>query len=368
MSGPRPHNRWSAVQAFSLSGGSGARRDKKLVTGLFLLPVAVMAVIGAAMQGYSDPMFTVGVLDAAHTASSRAYIARVDADPIIRVRHYRDEEKMRSSVYRGRCLAGILIPAGWEGKRGSELGIYLTGTTTGQTVVRALLEAGLDELGLQAADGQGVGLEVLGGGRLAPVPVGIAYTAPANLVLFVMITGFMSAAGPLLMRQRGLAKRLLATPASSAELYAGLAIPPLQVMIVQATFLIVSSWLAFDLDWGSVPGVIATTLALVAVGIAFMLLASTLFRTAEQVTAFGPLVAIVIGMLGGCFWPLIDVSEPVRQVGHLLPSAWAMDAYLALSFESASLGDVLPNIGILLAMAAGLTALGLSRMRSRFSR
>jgi ABC-type multidrug transport system permease subunit len=46
-------------------------------------------------------------------------------------------------------------------------------------------------------------------------------------------------------------------------------------------------------------------------------------------------------------------------VGHVVPQAWAMDAFVKLIYDHAGLTAVLPDIGVLALFAAGLCALAL---------
>ncbi len=50
-------------------------------------------------------------------------------------------------------------------------------------------------------------------------------------------------------------------------------------------------------------------------------------------------------MLGGCVYPLDVVGTTVRIVGHAVPQAWAMDAFIRLIYHHATFTTVLPEIG-----------------------
>jgi ABC-2 type transport system permease protein len=81
-----------------------------------------------------------------------------------------------------------------------------------------------------------------------------------------------------------------------------------------------------------------------------------------QAVSFGPPLGVALGMLGGCMWPLSIVSSPLRSLGHITPHAWAMDAYLKLINDRASVASVLPQAGavagfaVLMLLLAGALA------------
>ena len=166
------------------------------------------------------------------------------------------------------------------------------------------------------------------------------------------------------MRQRGITRRLLATPARTYELLILMLVGPAQMMIVQALFLIGSTALAFQVPWGDPLGIALLTVSLITVALSLSLFMTTIFRTPEQAFSLAPLMSIGAGMLGGCMWPLSIVPAWLRDAGHALPTAWAMDGYLGLIFERATFWDVLPNAAALLAMALVLGTIGTLRLRT----
>jgi ABC-2 type transport system permease protein len=331
---------------------------------MFLLPIVMITVIGIAMGGYSDPSFVIGVLDRADTEASRTLTASFAAQAHLRIRRYTSQEQMRIAVFRGRLNGGILIPPGWHGT--GDLEVYLSQASVGSPIIRAEIDAELSRMA-RGVPPLAVAIRLPGGGREGPPRVGFQYTAPANVVLFIMIHGFVAAFGIIQLRRSGLSKRLLATPRRTWELFAMLAIGPLQVMIVQAAFLIVSTWLAFGVPWGDPLGVLLATAVLVGFGVSLVLCMGTVFRTPEQAISLGPWIGVVLGMLGGCMWPREVVPSLMKTLSYGSPAAWAMDAYLALIFDRVSARLILPEVTILLLFAAALAIVGLLRLRRQFS-
>ena len=79
-------------------------------------------------------------------------------------------------------------------------------------------------------------------------------------------------------------------------------------------------------------------------------------------------MAIIAGMLGGCVYQLDTVSTTVNHVGHIVPQAWAMDAFVKLIYDHATFADTLPEIGALAVFAVGLSASRSRTTRERSSR
>jgi ABC-2 type transport system permease protein len=357
--------RFNAIAAAAAASGASARRNQQRLFVLFFLPLVMIMVIGIAMGGYTAPSFVIGILDGADTEASRTFTADLAAQTHLRVRRYTDREQMQIAVFRGRLNGGILIPPGWRGT--DNLEVYLSQASVGAPIIRAAIDAELSRMARGAAP-LTVPIRFPAGGREGPPRIGFQYTAPANVVLFIMIHGFIASFSILQLRRSGVSQRLLATPRRTWELFVMLAIGPLQVMIIQAFFLIGSTWLAFGVPWGNPLGVLLITTALICFGVALVFCMGTVFRTPEQALSLGPWIGVALGMLGGCMWPREVVPPFLKTLGYCSPAAWAMDAYLALIFGRASASAILPEIVVLLLFATTLAIIGLFRLRSQFSR
>src|SRR5262245_14311081 len=209
-------------------------------------------------------------------------------------------------------------PPGWRDT--DNLEVYLSQASAGSPIIRAAIDAQLSRMARGVSSPE-VAIRLPGGGREGPPRLGFQYTAPANVVLFIMIHGFVASFSIIQLRHSGLSQRLLATPRRSWELFAMLAIGPLQVMIVQAAFLIGSTWLAFGVPWGDPLGVLFVTSALIGFGVSLVFCMGTVFRTPEQAASLGPWIGVVLGMLGGCMWPREGVPPFLRTLGYCSPAA-----------------------------------------------
>ena len=356
---------FNVILGAAAASGAGAARDRRRVVVLFLLPATIMAITGFAMGGYSSASFVVGVLDRANTNESRALVTALESNEQFRVRDYTNEERLRLAVFRGRMNAGILIPPGWHGDR--NVSVYFSHASSTSAVVRAGINAELSGL---ARGGQSLApaIRYPAGGQAGPPRLGFAYTAPANLVLFVMINGFILTMRILQLRESGISRRLLAAPRRTWELLGMLAIAPAQQMIAEALFMILAARFFFGVHWGDTLGLVLITAAVICLGVAIVLLMGTVFRTRGQAASLGPWIGVAIGMLGGCMWPLEVVPPFMKTLAHLSPASWAMDAYLGLIFDHATAIEVLPDAAIVFAFAVVIAAFGVTRLRPQLAR
>jgi ABC-2 type transport system permease protein len=364
---PATRPRAAAFRAFLRASRARSLRSGALGFGLFLMPVLVTLLIGLAFGRPHGPAIEVGIVGGGSPALA-ALRAALEAEPELVLRELSSEEELRASVRRGRLVAGLVVPERW--RPGLPLALHLSDASAVAPIARALIEAALASLDAPTnglATRIGVESAVLGGGR-EPLLLGYRYTAPANLVMFAMITALVASSGIAWQRQSGIGRRLLATGAGRVELLLGLAAEPLQLGLVQAGFLLLCGSAGFGVKWGPPLAVGLVTLVLVAVATALSLCMGTVFRTREQALALGPFLGMGLGMLGGCWWPLEVAPAPLRAVARLFPTTWAMEAYLDLSARGGGLASVAPRLGVLAAMALGLGALAVWRLRRELAR
>jgi ABC-2 type transport system permease protein len=79
-------------------------------------------------------------------------------------------------------------------------------------------------------------------------------------------------------------------------------------------------------------------------------------------------LGLVLAALGGCMLPLELFPAALRTIAHVTPHAWAYDAFAQIQRHDGTLVNILPQLGILLALAAALLALGTWSLRRSMSR
>ncbi|NTU60121.1 MAG: ABC-2 transporter permease [Deltaproteobacteria bacterium] len=112
------------------------------------------------------------------------------------------------------------------------------------------------------------------------------------------------------------------------------------------------------LDLGLHP--LAAGAAAVASGLAAMgfgILVGSVARTVDQATVFVTTFAVIAGALGGVMIPSFLMPRPMQLVSPFSPLHWGLDAFLSVFLRGAGLREILPDLGRLLAFAAGCVLL-----------
>lgn len=141
----------------------------------------------------------------------------------------------------------------------------------------------------------------------------------------------------------------------SSEILLGKVAPYAAISLAQMLVLLAFGRIVFQMHaTGSVAGFVLVSAAVVAVVVALALLVAGVARSGQQVTAFANLGAILLAAVGGALLPVGSLPAWIQHIAPVTPDYWAMTAFRGLTTGSASLGDVLPDVGILLGMAVVL--------------
>jgi ABC-2 type transport system permease protein len=155
-------------------------------------------------------------------------------------------------------------------------------------------------------------------------------------------------------------ERLLATPASKAEILLGKVLPAFVIILVQVVVLFGPSTILFDMNSKGplivllIPGValIATVLTLTVALVAFC-------RTLTQIDALANALTMVFACVGGSLATLAALPNWVETIGPAVPSYWATTAADDIILEGKGISAVWVPTLVLLGFAvlfAGLAA------------
>ena len=188
---------------------------------------------------------------------------------------------------------------------------------------------------------------------------GFNQSAPGMGSLYVMFTVLGGMAVLLRERRQWTLQRLLALPLSRAQILGAKIGVYFSLGMIQY-FIVFAVGAALGMDFGASPAAILAVMAAFVLCITALTFALAPWITSEgQARGFVLLLSLSLAPLGGAWWPLEIVPQFMQTIGHLSPVAWAMDAFQDLIWYNGGFPDVLPEIGVLLAAAAVLFAIGI---------
>jgi ABC-2 type transport system permease protein len=167
-------------------------------------------------------------------------------------------------------------------------------------------------------------------------------------------------------RKQGAHARLLGTPVPRAAVVAGHGLAMLGVVLAQIVVLEAFGQVALGVHYLRHPwATLALTLALALWSAGLGMLIGAFARTEQQVVASGLLAMFLFSGLGGAWFPLEITGPTFTAVGHLTPTAWAMDAYRAILLRGGGLREVALPLAVLVGCAVVFYVLAVVRLARR---
>jgi ABC-2 type transport system permease protein len=205
-------------------------------------------------------------------------------------------------------------------------------------------------------------------GRARTVPSGFAQSIPGNTVFFVMLLALTYGAASIAAeRQGGQLRRLATTPVTHGQIILGKLVGRLVVSFLQITVLLLVAVLAnrtlgiYIGEHATAAYVVLLVYALCVAPLGVMM--GAWIKEPDRAANVGVLVTMVMGALGGTWWPLEFVSPTLQKVALLFPTGWAMKALHQVISFGRNLGDVVPEIAVLLAFALVFTVVASRSLR-----
>ena len=185
------------------------------------------------------------------------------------------------------------------------------------------------------------------------------------LIGFVVFFFVFLISGMALLKERtsGTLDRLLATPVKRSEIVYGYMLSYGIIAIFQTAVVVLAAIWLLDVEVvGCILNVIIVNVELALVALAFGILLSTLAKSEFQMMQFIPLVIMPQLFFSGII-PLSSMGEWALTVGKFLPLTYSGDAISQIILYGHNLGDILPNLGVLMIFLIILTILNIVGLR-----
>lgn len=368
-------------------------RDRTAYVLAVLLPLGLAGIFTLILGNLSgdSQLFTYAVADADRGVVARSFtddvLREAAASGAIELRTVSSEREARALVDDGTATAAFLLPAGLteDVQAGRAARIEVVGDVdapTGTDVARSLAQAYTDRLGavrtaVAATVHSGVITEPaeLAAAAAAALPRAAVAEDTAGrrqldakteyaagmAVFFLFFAVQPGVTGLLDERRNGTLARLLAAPVRRSSILAGKLLTSVVVGVVSMAVLVVASSLLMGARWGHPAGVALLVLSGVLAATGAMAVVAAIAKTSEQAGGWQAIVAIVLGSLGGAFFPVTQAGALLEKLSLLAPHHWFLRGLADLAGGEVS--AVLPSAAamVLFAVVTGTVALLLFR-------
>jgi ABC-2 type transport system permease protein len=187
------------------------------------------------------------------------------------------------------------------------------------------------------------------------------YIAAGIAVFFLFFTVQFGVSSLLDERKDGTLARLLVAPVRRTAILSGKLLSAFLLGVLSMIVLVLATGLLLDAHWGNPVGVGLLVVAGVLAALAIMALVATLARTSEQAGNWQAVIALILGMLGGSFFPVSQAGGLLARLSLLTPHAWFLRGLGELA-GGAGPGAVLPSVGAMLTFAVVTGSVALARL------
>ena len=383
-------------------------RDWK--SGLFLLvmPLLFTLFFGFVMGSASapkpdvDPRLPVGVIDQDGGSLAMNLKTLLENSEVVRpvVLDEKDANQLNRMVEDGDLAALVIIPAGYTtqlladqpgmlevivnqsqpaGQTASRALETVTGRLLGAVEAAHISKSANQQINVQDSLGKAiaaweapaltVSVEKATGNTTQNEQItsssGYAQASAGMMVQFSIFGLITSAMVLVLERKSRTLQRLLSSPIQRVEVIAGHVLAMFCIVFAQQLILVFVGQFVFGVDYARQPLAILLMITVLSLWAASLgLLISAISRKEDQVITLSLVAMFIFAALGGAWFPLEVAGKTFAAIGHVMPTAWAMDGFQNILMRGLAFPSVLMPAGILLAYA--LAFFGLAVWRFRF--
>ncbi len=386
-------------------------KDKGALVYMLVVPLVLMAILGSifkvdsSTESFSVPLAVVNQ----DGAASKQFTDVLSSTKVLKLEFVADEAaaKQRLSEVSNSVPAYIVIPAGYgaalEGQGQAQLVVVKTpgndaraaaaesivrdvvnsynavGTSRAAAVAaykQAMPNATADQL---QAVGQAAGSQAQESLRKptasisaqeqkqdGPTPSGFDVVVPGYALMFALFAITNGAGSLLEEKEAGTFKRLLLTPLRPWALIGGKMFAQYVIGVTQVALLLLIGTIGFGAHAGNLLGLVLLTLAVpfAATGLAMLLV--SLVRSRRQLASIATLVVLGSSALGGAWFPLWLLPNWMQGISRVTLTSWAMEGFNKIMIFGKGVGDILPNVAVLIVygLVCYLIATRLFRARS----
>jgi ABC-2 type transport system permease protein len=149
-----------------------------------------------------------------------------------------------------------------------------------------------------------------------------SFYAAGMAVFFLFFTVQFGVTSLLEERSDGTMARLIAAPIPRASILGGKLLTSFALGVVSMIVLVIATSLLFGASWGNPAGVAVMIVAATLSAMGIMALIATFAKNAEQAGNWQSVVAVILGLLGGTFFPVSQAPGILSRLTFLAPQAW----------------------------------------------
>jgi ABC-2 type transport system permease protein len=372
-------------------------RDRSALLIGIVVPLGLAFIFNAIFSGISgsSKVISLGVVNADRGVASQQFTSQVlpavGRSGLISIHTEPTVTQARALAAKGTLAAVIVIPAGFSARvqANRPASMQVIGNVDAPIsteVARSIAEsyaADLNRIRLSVAAvaaGNGGALPparvaaLAAAAAAAAAPVAVtdvsaqtkeldqkSFFAAGMAVFFLFFTVQFGVTSLLEERNDGTLARLLAAPIGRASILGGKLLTSFLLGAISMAVLVAATTLLFGATWGNPAGVSVLIVTAIMAATGIMALIATVAKNAEQAANWQSVVAVILGLIGGTFFPVSQAPGILGSLTFVAPQAWFLRGLGDLRGGSVSVVWV-PALAML-AFAAVTGGLALFRLK-----
>jgi len=331
-------------------------RDRSALLIGIVVPLGLAFIFNSIFSGISggSDVISLGVVNADHGAASEQFTSQVlpavGRSGLIAIRTEPTLAQARALAAKGTLAAVIVIPAGFSARvqANQPASMQVIGNVDAPVsaqVARSIAESYAAELNrirlsvatvAETASLPPTRLQALAAqAAAASAPVAVtdvsaqtkelnqkSFFAAGMAVFFLFFTVQFGVTSLLEERNDGTLARLLTAPIGRASILAGKLLTSFLLGVISMAVLVAATTLLFGARWGNPVGVTVLVVTAIMAATGIMALIATLARNAEQAANWQSVVAVILGLIGGTFFPVSLAPGVLSKLTFVAPQAW----------------------------------------------
>jgi ABC-2 type transport system permease protein len=334
----------------------GLTRDRAALFWTFFFPVMFVLLFGVLFSGSSNSKINVGWVDEDNSQASMGLHNAFASVPLLSLQSGTlDTEK--AAMQHGDISAIIVVPSGLEaavartaGKSSAAIQLF---TDPSQTQTTQVVQGAVSQIA------NGFNLALAGGSEVVTVSQmtltssiisTVTYLVPSILAMALMQLGIFAAIPLVQQREKGILKRIGATPLARWKLVASNILLRLMVAAIDGVLIIGIGIALFNVQIvGSVLAMAGLILLGAGAFLAIGFLLASFLKTEEQATGVVQVIQMPMMFLSGIFFSFDFMPSWLQSVARLLPLTYLGDALRQVMVN----GTQVAPLGVDLAILTG---------------
>jgi ABC-2 type transport system permease protein len=322
-------------------------RDRSALLVAIVVPLVLASIFGLIFHNAigGRVSFSFGLVDQDHGPAAQAFASALlplERDHLLTLTREPTLAAGRRAADQNKVSATFVLPSGFSAAIGSGRPATLkvlgsVDASIGAEVAQSIAQSYADQI-----DTARTVVAAAGGTRIdraafaaQPMPISIAdlstksrqldagtFYAAGMAVFFLFFTVQFGISSILEERCDGTLARMLVAPIHRSTVLVGKLLTSLVLGFVSMIVLALATHFLLSAHWGNVLGVVILVAAGVLAATAVMALVATLARTPDQAQSWQAMVALVLGMLGGTFFPVAQAGGLLAALSLATPQAW----------------------------------------------